>query len=266
MRSAREFWAMGDYTPIGELISELGRDLVAACPITPGQRVLDVGAGTGNAAIVAAERGAEVVAADVTPELLAIGQRLAAKKGLELEWREADAQRMPFADGEFDVVLSCVGAMFAPDHEATADELLRVCRGTVAMANWTPGGSAGAFFDMLGRHSPAPPPGASRPTAWGEPEHVRLLLGRPGVRLETAVRNVRLTFDGTPRELFEVYRDNFAPVLAVREGLDAEGAVAFDRDLLAFTTTENRAAPGEPVHYEYEYLLVLATKADGPDD
>ncbi|MFG1942234.1 class I SAM-dependent methyltransferase [Nonomuraea sp. NPDC048826] len=265
METGRELWRLGDYAVIANLVAAQGRTLVEACRVGPGQRVLDVAAGAGNAAIPAAGRGASVVATDVTPELLDTGQRLAEKRGVALEWREADAQRLPFADGEFDVVLSCVGAMFAPDHEAVADELLRVCRpgGVVGMANWTPDGSAGDFFRVVGRHAPPPPPGDS-PLDWGVPQHVRDLLARPGVTVETRVEEVPVAFGGSPRDLHALYRDHFPPVVAVRAALDAEGAAAFDADLLAFFTTENRAAAGEPVDIAYEYLLVLATKADGP--
>src|SRR5690349_23811626 len=122
-------WATGDYPAVvTDVIGEMGPALVDACGVGPGQRVLDVAAGTGNAAIPAALRGAEVTASDVTPELLAIGERIAADQGAKLTWQVADAQALPYPDNEFDAVLSCVGVMFAPRHRATADELVRVCR------------------------------------------------------------------------------------------------------------------------------------------
>ncbi|GII03840.1 class I SAM-dependent methyltransferase [Planobispora takensis] len=266
-RAARRMWALGDYTPIAGLIAGLGRELVEACGAGAGHRVLDVGAGTGNAALAAAERGAAVTAADLTPELLETGRRRAEERGLTLRWVEADAQSLPFGDGEFDVVLSAVGAIFAPDHTAAAGELVRVCRsgGTVAMANWTPGGAAGEFLRILGRYAPPPPPGSLSPLMWGEPEHVTALFAGYGMRPETEARSLRVEFDGPPERLIEIYRANFAPVLATYAGLagDPGRAAALDRDLLDLAVRENRAAPGEPGHYEYEYLLVVAGKAGG---
>ena len=137
----RALWASGDYPAVAaELIPALGPELVQACGIRPGDRVLDVAAGSGNAAIPAAVAGAIVTASDLTPELFGAGRRIAAERGVELEWVEADAEAVPFADNSFDVVTSCVGAMFAPHHQATANELVRVCRpgGTIGMINWTP--------------------------------------------------------------------------------------------------------------------------------
>ncbi|GAA2572903.1 class I SAM-dependent methyltransferase [Pseudonocardia hydrocarbonoxydans] len=142
----RATWSAGDYAEVArQVIPDLGAALVRAAGVLPGNRVLDVAAGAGNAALPAASQGADVVAADITPELLDAGRAEADRRGLSVEWVEADAAAMPFADGEFDVVLSCVGVMFAPDQQAAAAELLRVCRpgGTVALLSWTPTGFIG---------------------------------------------------------------------------------------------------------------------------
>src|SRR5687767_9204193 len=149
----RTVWTLGDYTKVAPLTADMGPELVEAARIRPGMRVLDVAAGTGNAARPAARAGAEVVATDFNPRLLAEGERLAAADGLALRWVGADAETLPFDDGTFDVVLSCIGAMFAPGHAAAARELLRVCRpgGTVALANWTAAGAVGRLFRVLGR-------------------------------------------------------------------------------------------------------------------
>jgi SAM-dependent methyltransferase len=160
----RALWASGDYpTVAADLIPGLGATLVEAAGITAGQRVLDVGAGTGNAAIPAALRGADVVASDLTPELLTAGEQIAAARGAQLQWVEADAHALPFENGEFDAVLSCVGVMFAPFHERAAAELLRVCRpgGTIGLLSWTPEGFVGRLFATMKPFAPAPPPGAS---------------------------------------------------------------------------------------------------------
>ena len=176
----REMWALGDYHRFAkQTVWGFGPELVAACGIGPGQRVLDVAAGTGNVAIRAAEAGATVVAADLTPENFEAGRREARSRGVELEWVEADAEALPFADDAFDVVTSSVGAIFAPDHQAVADELLRVCRpgGTIGMINFLPEGVAKEFFETLAAYAPPPPPDALPPTLWGSEEHLRELFG-----------------------------------------------------------------------------------------
>ena len=176
-------WALGDYHRFAkETVWELGPVLVEACGISPGQRVLDVAAGTGNTAIRAAEAGAEVVASDLTPENFEAGRREAEAHGVELEWVEADAEALPFADGEFDVVTSSFGAIFAPDHQAVADEMLRVCRpgGTIGMLNFTPEGLISDFFGALAPYMPPPPPGALPPAAVGQRGARTGAVRRPG--------------------------------------------------------------------------------------
>ena len=145
-------------------------------------RVLDVAAGTGNASIPAAQAGAEVTASDLTPELLEAGRRRAEAAGVELEWVEADAENLPFEDESFDVVMSSIGAMFAPHHQEVADELVRVCRpgGTIGLLSWTPEGMIGALFRTMGPFAPPPPPGAQPPPLWGSEEHLRGAVRRPG--------------------------------------------------------------------------------------
>jgi SAM-dependent methyltransferase len=265
MSTPAEFWATGDYDRIAALILEMGRAVVAAAGVRSGQRVLDVGAGTGNATLPAAATGAEVVGTDITPQLLSVGERAARAHGLDVTWQLADAQDLPFDDDSFDVVLSCVGAMFAPDQRATARELRRVCRpgGTVALGNWTPGGAAGKFFRVLGRYLPEPGPDAGPPpTAWGVPEHVIELFGE--AELTTGTRTLDVAFTGSPAELCAYYREHFAPVILTRAGLDPERAAQLDRDLLRLFTEEDAGPPGGPSCYRYEYLLVLARPPFSP--
>jgi ubiquinone/menaquinone biosynthesis C-methylase UbiE len=259
----RALWASGDYPAVAaELIPELGPELVRACGVTPGDRVLDVGAGSGNAAIPAAAAGAVVTASDLTPELFDVGRRIAAARGVDLEWVEADAEAMPFADNSFDVVMSCVGAMFAPHHQATADELVRVCRpgGTIGMINWTPEGFIGNLFATMKPYAPPPPPGASPPPLWGSEEHVRALFGDRVTDVTARRQTVRMDHCTSPAEFREYWKRNYGPTIAAyRFNQDRPDRVdALDRDFLAFLTDWNRG--GGHAAWDAEYLLITATK------
>jgi ubiquinone/menaquinone biosynthesis C-methylase UbiE len=261
----RALWASGDYPAVArELISGLGPELVRACGVKPGDRVLDVAAGSGNAAIPAAAAGAIVTASDLTPELFGAGREVAAARGVDLEWIEADAEGMPFADSSFDVVMSSVGAMFAPHHQATADELVRVVRpgGTIGMINWTPEGFIGNLFATMKPYAPPPPSGASPPPLWGDEDHVRMLFGDRVADLTVRRQKVRMDHCANPTEFREYWKRNYGPTIATyRFNEDQpERIEALDRDFLSFLTKWNEATePGQTV-YDAEYLLVIATK------
>ncbi|WP_237573548.1 class I SAM-dependent methyltransferase [Mycolicibacterium lacusdiani] len=257
----RALWASGDYPAVAaELIPALGPELVRACGVESGDRVLDVAAGSGNAAIPAAAAGAVVTASDLTPELFEPGRRIAASHGVELEWVEADAEAMPFGDDAFDVVMSCVGAMFAPHHRATADELVRVCRpgGTIGMINWTPLGFIGQLFATIKPYAPPPPPGASPPPSWGDEDHVRELFGDRVSDLTTRRQTVTLDHCVDPEEFREYWKRNYGPTIAAYRfnAEDPERVAALDRDFLRFLTDWHR----EDGTWEAEYLVVTATK------
>jgi SAM-dependent methyltransferase len=260
---ARQVWALGDYHHFAtRTVWEIGPVLVEACGIAAGQRVLDVAAGTGNVAIRAAEAGANVVASDITPENFVAGREEARRRGVELEWAEGDAQSLPFGDGEFDVVTSSFGAMFAPDHRRVADELVRVCRpgGTIGMVNFRAEGTAAAFFDFFARFAPPLPPGAQPPLLWGDETHVRELFGDRVASLALSRGSYVERSPGGPEEYVELYTRTFPPFVAVRGALAAqpERLAAFDRELLAFATEWNRGGPGGAAEYVYDYLLVVA--------
>lgn len=264
-RATRAAWALGDYHEFAKgTVWEGGEVLVRACGISAGQRVLDVAAGTGNTAIRAAEAGAEVVASDLTPENFEAGRREADAHGVQLEWVEADAEDLPFADGEFDVVTSSFGALFAPDHQAVADEMLRVCRpgGTIGMLNFTPEGLITPFFDALAPYMPPPPPGALPPALWGSEDHVRELFGDRVDSLEMT-RRTYMERAETPIAYREFFKETFGPVVATYASLsdDPVRLAALDRDFLEFATSCNTGAPEGPAEYVYEYLLVVARRA-----
>jgi ubiquinone/menaquinone biosynthesis C-methylase UbiE len=258
--AARAMWALGDYHRFARAtVWELGPLLVEACGVAPGQRVLDVATGSGNVAIRAAEAGARVTASDLAPENFEAGRREAGALGVELDWVEADAEALPFADGEFDVVTSAFGAIFAPDHHAVAGELLRVCRpgGAIGMMNFTPEGLGGRFFGLFAPYAPAPPPGTGPPVMWGSEDHVRSLFGDRAATLDLTRRRYTERAE-SPLAYRELFKETFGPAVAIRASLEPDRAAELDRDLLDFATRENRGPAGGPAEYEYEYLLVVA--------
>lgn len=175
----RATWEAGDYGACSSYIAEVGELVVTRAGIGPGMRVLDVASGTGSVARPAARAGARVTALDLAPRLLRAGESKARAEGLEIEWREGDAEDLPFADGSFDRVCSTFGHMFAPRHQRTADEMARVCRrgGAIVTATWTPEGVGGELFQAAASYMPAPPDYASPPILWGREDHVRALFG-----------------------------------------------------------------------------------------
>ena len=261
----RALWASGNYPAVAaELIPALGPELVQACGVRAGDRVLDVAAGSGNAAIPAAAVGGIVTASDLTPELFDAGRRIAAGRGVELEWAEADAEALPFADNSFDVVMSCVGAMFAPHHQATADELVRVCRpgGTIGMINWTPQGFIGNLLATMKPYAPPPPPGASPPPLWGDEASVQKLFGERVTGLQMRRQSVVMDHCADPLEFREYWKRNYGPTITVYQFTAGrpDQVEQLDRDFLSFLTTWNHAAEPGRTAYDAEYLLVTAIK------
>ncbi|MCB0907871.1 MAG: class I SAM-dependent methyltransferase [Nocardioidaceae bacterium] len=257
----RAMWALGDYAAIAnDLISPLGDLLVEAVGIGPDTVALDVAAGTGNVAIPAARRGARVVATDLTPELLERGRRTAETEGLTLTWREADAEALPCQDGEYDAVVSCVGAMFAPHHQAVADEMLRVTRsgGTIGLVSWTPEGFIGQMFATMKPFVPASPSGAQPPPLWGHVDHVTALFG-------DRVTNLRARQETLPVAAFEsgaAFRDYFkahyGPTIVAYRGLADDPERVAELDSLLAQLGDDHLVDGV---MHWEYLLLTATKA-----
>jgi len=260
----RAMWSLGDYhTFATSTVWELGPVLVDACRISGGQRVLDVAAGTGNVAIRAAMTGATVVASDLTPEHFEAGRQAARAAGVAIEWIEGDAEALPFEDDAFDVVTSSLGAMFAPDQQKVADELLRVCRagGTIGMINFTPQGRGGDFFRLLAPYAPPPPPGSLPPFMWGAEDHVRKLFGERVESLDMTRREY-IERAAHPRAYVDLFKRTFGPMVAIYASLadQPERAATLDRDFVEFVARSNHGVPRGPVQIPYEYLLVTARK------
>jgi SAM-dependent methyltransferase len=254
-------WASGSYRAVvDEVVGSLGGILVETLDVQRGQRVLDVAAGTGSSALPAARRGAEVVATDLTPELLDVGRAAAAAEGLELTWRTADAEALPYSDGEFDVVLSSIGVMFAPHHEQAARELVRVCRpgGTIGVLSWTPEGFIGQLFAVMKPYAPPPPPGASPAPLWGRADHLRSLFGDAVSDLVARQQTLPVDRFTDGAEFRDFMKTNYGPTIAVYRFIAADPAKveALDAEL---------AALGDRFLHDglmgWEYLLATARRA-----
>lgn len=260
----RRMWAMGDYATFSRtLIWEIGPIVVEAAGVRPGLRVLDVAAGTGNVAIRAAEAGGDVVASDLTPEHFAKGREIAREHGVELAWVEADAESLPFADAEFDIVTSAFGAIFAPRHQRVADEMVRVCKpgGRIAMANFTADGLLAEFLAPFLPYLPPPRAGDLPPPLWGNEEHVRELFGGRLRELSMPRRSYVERAD-SPEAYCELLKRTFGPVTAIYAGLASQPdrIAELDRAFLRFAESCNSGAPGGPAEYRYDYLLVTGNK------
>jgi SAM-dependent methyltransferase len=257
----RAMWASGDYAKLAaDLVLPLGPVLVEATGVGPGDRVLDVAAGTGNAAIPAAGTGASVVASDLCPELLADGRRLAGERGVELEWREANAHSMPFSDNEFDVVMSCIGVMFAPFHQQAADELVRVCKpgGRIGLISWTPEGHIGQLWAAMKPYAPAPPPGAQPPPLWGQEDHIRALFGDRVTDVVTERRMLTVDHFADGAEFRDYFKTVYGPTISVYRNIegDPDRVAALDADI---ARVGDSVLSGSST-MEWEYLLVTARK------
>ncbi len=257
----QQTWSKGDFSVVANIVNYVSEGLAEALELVPGERVVDVACGSGNGAIAAARRTmGGVVGGDYVPALLERGRERAAAERLDVEFVEADAQDLPFGDGEFEVAMSIFGAMFAPNQQRTAAELLRVVKpgGRIGMANWTPDGAVGAMFKTIARHAP-PPPGVDSPLLWGTEEHVRELFGDGVSGLQTERRISRQPFRSTDHYI-EYFRQYFGPTQAAYERVGAEGEQALTDDLRAFLEDANTAGERAMV-LEAEYLQVVAFRA-----
>ena len=260
-KAAREIWAAGDYDVIAGLIWDVGARIVHRLEVGPGDDVLDVACGTGNAAIPAARVGARVVGLDVTPEMFPAARARAADAGVAVEWIEGDAKALAFADDSFDVVISTFGAMFAPRHEVVAAELVRVLRpgGRLGICNWTPEGNVGEFFRLMAEHVP-PPPGPPA-TLWGSEAHVRELFEDAERELTLERELVTLRFDSIEHAV-QTYETKFGPVVKAREELAPKGRWHVMRDDLAEMFERHNEAADGSVSFVGEYLVLIGRRQE----
>src|SRR5215210_9334671 len=218
-------WASGDWDTCSRLVAPAGAVVLERIDLRPGLDLLDVGTGTGgNVAIPAARRGAKVVGLDLAPELFEHARRRAAEAGVDVEWVEGDAQDLPFPDESFDRVVSTFGAMFAPDHERAARELVRVCRpgGRVATTTWMNDGYAAGLFKLSGSFLPPPPAGVQPPPLWGLEEHVNEVFAAAGAKAEIEQETIELRF-ASEQEAVDEYTTSFGPVVIASAHLEPKG-------------------------------------------
>jgi ubiquinone/menaquinone biosynthesis C-methylase UbiE len=252
-------WSSGDYAIVGTTLQIVGEALCEALDLRAGQRVLDVAAGNGNATLAAARRWCDVVSTDYVPALLERGRLRATADGLSVEFREADAEALPFEDGAFDAVVSTFGVMFTPNQDQAAAELTRVCRrgGKIGLANWTPDGFIGQVFKTLGKYLP-PPAGVKSPALWGTEARIAEMFGASASDIRSEPRHFMFRYR-SPAHFIEVFKTYYGPVLKAFAALDADKQDALERDLLALITTLNRAEDGTMV-VASEYLEIVIAR------
>jgi len=251
-------WSSGDYAIVGTTLQIVGEDLCETLDLRPGSKVLDVAAGNGNATLAAARRWCDVTSTDYVRALLNNGRDRAAAERLKVDFREADAENLPFADKSYDVVMSTFGVMFTADQDKAAAEMLRVCRsgGKIGMANWTPDGFIGQLFKTLGKHV-TPPAGVKSPALWGTRARLDEMFGKGG-EIDAQPRMFVFRYR-SPEHWLEVFKTFYGPMLKAFAALDAAKQDALRNDLLALVRQFNRANDGT-MAVRSEYLEVVITR------
>ena len=252
-------WSSGDYAIVGTTLQIVGEQLCEALDLRPGSKVLDVAAGNGNVTLAAARRWCDVVSTDYVSALLERGRERAAAERLTVQFREADAEALPFGDASFDVVVSTFGVMFTPDQDKAAGELARVCkpRGKIGLANWTPQGFIGQLFKTLGKHLP-PPAGVKSPALWGTKARLEEMFGATASEISAEPRMFVFRYR-TPEHFLDVFKTFYGPMLKAFAALDASGQAALRRDLMALIGEFNRAKDGSCIIHS-EYLEAVITR------
>jgi SAM-dependent methyltransferase len=252
-------WASGDFAVVGTTLQIVGESLAEAVDVRAGERVLDVAAGNGNATLAAARRFATVTSTDYVPALLEKGRARAVAEGLSVDFQVADAEALPFEDGSFDVVLSTFGAIFTPDHNVAAGEMLRVLRGggRIGLANWTPEGFIGRLFKVIGGYVP-PPAGLKSPALWGTEPHLVELFGKKATKIRCERRCFNFRYRSAAHWV-QVFRDFYGPTHKAFAAIDAPAQLAMERDITALLEQMNTAGSSSMV-VPGEYLEIVITK------
>jgi len=252
-------WSSGDYAIVGTTLQIVGEQLCEALDLRPGSKVLDVAAGNGNVTLAAARRWCEVTSTDYVPALLERGRERATAEGLTVDFREADAEALPFTDASFDVVVSTFGVMFTADQDKAAAELLRVCKpgGKIGLANWTPRGFIGQVFKTLGKYLP-PPAGTKSPALWGTRERLDEMFGGQASAIAAEPRMFVFRYR-SPEHWLDVFKTFYGPMLKAFAALDANAQAELRNDLLGVVGEFNRANDGS-MAVPGEYLEVVVTK------
>jgi len=252
-------WSSGDYAIVGTTLQIVGEELCEALDIRAGQSVLDVAAGNGNATLAAARRWCQVTSTDYVPSLLERGRQRASADGLSVEFKEADAEALPFGDGAFDAVVSTFGVMFTPNQDRAASELARVCKsgGKIGLANWTPDGFIGQLFKTLGKYLP-PPVGSKSPALWGTEARIDEMFGAQASNIQATRRHFAFRYR-SPEHFIDIFKTYYGPVLKAFAALDAAKQDGLKRDMLALIATMNRSEDDTMV-VPSEYLEVVVTK------
>jgi len=252
-------WMAGDYGHFAKYLEPGALEFLARLAVGPGTRMLDVGCGAGQIAIPAARAGARVTGVDIAANLIAQARARAQAEGVDVQFDEGDAEALPYERGAFDLVVSLIGAMFAPRPERVAAELVRVCRpgGRIVMANWTPSGFVGLMFKAIGKHVPPPP--MPSPLLWGDEGSVRERLREGVSELQLKKRMYPFSYPFPPNEVVEHFRTYFGPINRAFAALDGTGQVALRSDLEKLWTEHNQATAGA-TQYQAEYLEVVAVR------
>lgn len=263
--ASKWMWSLGDYRDVARYLQPHAEALAIAADIRPGMDVLDVAAGNGNFAVAAAQRGAHVMASDLTPKMIELGRARTAAEGFDIDWQEADAEQLPFPDAFYDVVGSVFGAMFAPRPDRVAVELFRVVKpaGIVAMANYAQTGFLGSFTDLLLKYSLAPPGGVPLPSPfeWGDPAEVRRRFDGRASTLRLETRTVRFAFPSVDAG-FAFWERTNPPLMALKTMLPPERYEQLRLEGAALMRTMNVETDGSLV-LDSEYLSVIALKNRG---
>lgn len=256
----RAAWSSGDYSVVGSTLQIVGETLCERLDLRAGQRVIDVAAGNGNVSLAAARRYCDVTSTDYVPALLERGRARAEADGLDIAFREADAEALPFDDGAFDVVTSSFGVMFAPDQETSARELLRVCRsgGKIGLANWTPESFIGRLFKVIGKYVP-PAPGLSSPALWGTRKRISTLFGAKAACIDFAECSFAWRYRSAEHWL-AVWRSIYGPLQKAFDSLSENDRECFSDDLIALIEECNAAEDGTMVVHS-DYLEIIITKS-----